>query len=102
MHVFTAAITNWALVRSVRDRKWGTFALAFAAAVGLHGIWNASSVGIGLAGVIIETEQTGTAGGLAVLVACAGISILIALTSLALVGLPWISRRLRQKESSGS
>jgi hypothetical protein len=102
MHIFTAALTNWALVRSVRDRKWGTFALAFAGAVGLHGIWNASSVGIGLAALIIETEQVGASAGFATLVAGAGLLVLIALSGLSLVALPWISRRLGQTESAAS
>ncbi len=102
MHIFTAAVTNWALVRSARDRKWGTFALAFVGAVALHGIWNASSVGIGLAGLIIENDQVGASAGFAALVACAGLLVLVALSSLALVALPWISRRLAQMESAAS
>jgi len=102
MHVFTAAITNWALVRSMRDRKWGTFALTLAGAVGLHGIWNASALGVGLAGFVIETDPAGPSAGFAVLAACAGILVLIALSGLALIGLPWLGRKLSQMDSSAT
>lgn len=99
MHIFTAAITNWALVHSVQDGRWRRLALSFAGAVGVHGIWNASSVGIGLAGLVLETEQAGASAGFATLVVCAGFLVLIALSCMALVALPWISRRVWQAES---
>jgi RsiW-degrading membrane proteinase PrsW (M82 family) len=94
MHIFTAAITNWALVRSVRDRKWGTFGLAYLGAVGLHAIWNASSVGMGLAGLVIESDPSGISTGYASVVICTGGLILLCLAGFSLIAFPWISRRL--------
>lgn len=96
MHIFTAALTNWALAMAVRDRRWGTFGLAYLGAVGLHAIWNASSVGMGLAGLILESDQGGISAGYAGIVICAGSLILMSLVGLSLIALPWISRRLTQ------
>jgi hypothetical protein len=98
MHIFTAAITNWALVRASRDRKWGRFGLTYLGAVGLHGIWNASSVGMGLAGIILEADQTGTTAGYAMVAACAGSLILLCLAAFTSIALPWMSRILTHHE----
>ena len=100
MHVFTAAITNWAIVRSVRDRKWGISVLAYAGAACLHGIWNATALGVSLAGPLIASQQTGSYGGFETLINCAGVLVLMALSCLALVALPWIARKLSQAESA--
>jgi len=98
MHIFTAAISNWALVRAQRDRKWGTFGLAYLGAVGLHALWNASSVGMGLAGIVLQSDQSGTSAGYAIIAICAGSLILMSLAGFSLIALPWLSRRITQAE----
>ena len=99
MHVFTAGITNWALVGAMQNRKWGRFALTFFAAVALHGIWNASSLSVGFAGMIMEMDPAGSASTFAVMVSCAGTLAMMALSGLALVGIPWFGRKLAKSES---
>ncbi len=98
MHIFTAAITNWALVRSARDRKWLTFGLTYLGAVGMHALWNASSVGMGLAAIILESDQSSPSAGYAGTVTCMGSMILMSLVGFTLIALPWITRRLTQSE----
>jgi hypothetical protein len=100
MHMLTAAMTNWALVRAHQKRKWGSFALVLMASVGMHAIWNASSVGIGLAGLSFASDAAGPSSGFAMLTMCAGFTILILLSGLALFALPWLSRRFDQADSS--
>ncbi|HEY70123.1 MAG TPA: PrsW family intramembrane metalloprotease [Anaerolineae bacterium] len=99
MHVFTAGITNWGLVGAIQDRKWKRFTLTFLAAVALHGIWNASSLGAGLAGQVILMEPEGPAVAYAAAVACAGSLAMLAMTVLTLVGIPWLARNLVRAES---
>jgi hypothetical protein len=102
MHVFTAGLTNWALVVAIQNRKWGRFALTFIAAVALHGIWNASSVSIGLAGMIMEMDPSGSASAYALMVSCAGSFAMMALSGLALVGIPLLGRMLAKADSPGA
>jgi RsiW-degrading membrane proteinase PrsW (M82 family) len=99
MHIFTGAITNWALVRAARDRKWTSFGLTYLVAVGMHALWNASSVGMGLAAIILESDQSGPSAGYAGTVTCTGSLILMSLVGFTLIALPWIMRRLTQSET---
>jgi hypothetical protein len=99
MHIFTAAITNWALVRAMRDRKWLTFVLTYLGAVGMHALWNASSVGMGLAAIILESDQSSPSAGYAATVTCMGFLILMSLVGFTMIALPWIIRRLTQSEA---
>jgi hypothetical protein len=99
MHVFTAGITNWALVWAIQDRKWKRFVLTFLGAVALHGIWNASSVGAGLASYIMLSDPEGPAAAYAAAVACAGSLAMLALSVLTLVGIPWLTRNLTETDA---
>jgi hypothetical protein len=99
MHVFTAGITSWALVGAIQERKWKQFILTFLAAVALHGVWNAGSLGAGLAGQVMLTEPEGPAAAYAAAVACAGSLAMLALTIFTLVGIPWLTRKLVKAES---
>jgi hypothetical protein len=49
VHAFATGMTCWGLSQAVRKRKVAALILAYAAAVILHGSWNLSALGLGLA-----------------------------------------------------
>lgn len=50
LHIFTTGLMGWAIVSAVRERRYLRLPAAYAAAVLLHGVWNASAVATSLAG----------------------------------------------------
>ncbi len=99
MHIFTAGITNWALVGAIQERKWMRLTLTFLAAIALHGIWNASSLGMGVATQVMLTDPEGAAVSYAAAVACAGTLAMLTLTILTFIGIPWFARKLLKAEA---
>jgi hypothetical protein len=58
VHVLTAGLSSWGLVQGFRYRKWMRCFFAALTAIAIHGLWNASAVGIG---VSMVAEQAGIA-----------------------------------------
>jgi peroxiredoxin Q/BCP len=96
MHAFTAALTGWGISQVVHERRWGRLALAYLTAVGMHALWNATAIGVGL---LQLNGSVGTAELPGVLRAAeqAGPVLLAALSSVALIGLPLGAWRLSRR-----
>ena len=99
MHVLTAGITCWAVAEAFVRGRWGRLALAFPVAVGFHGLWNLAAIGLGIAAVP-EAAPALLPGSLE-RAATAGVAILalLSLTAMALLGIPWLTRRLSHQQA---
>ena len=94
LHVFTAALTSYGLVRGVRLRRYGLTVATLLASIAMHALWNLSAVTIGISSLPIETSPpsavTGASG-------VAGI-LLIVLAVISALGLVLAWGRLPQTE----
>lgn len=99
MHVLTAGITCWAVAEAFVRGRWHRLALAFALAVGFHGLWNLAALGLGIAAVP-EAAPALLPDSLA-RAATAGVATLalLSLTAMALLGIPWLTRRLTHQHA---
>jgi hypothetical protein len=99
VHVLTAGLSSWGLMQGFRDRHWARAALAALAAIAIHGVWNASAVGIGVSAV---AEQAGIAepgSQLWQLIGSSGVVLLTLIGAVALVAPLVIARRLTRAEA---
>jgi peroxiredoxin Q/BCP len=89
MHAFTAAVTCWGVSQVASSpRRWGRLALAYLTAVSMHGLWNATAIGVGLVQVNAEAGALSLPAAFPAIVQQAGPILLAALSFVALVGLP--------------
>jgi hypothetical protein len=86
MHICTTSFAAWGLAEGVVRRRWGVTVGVFMAAVTMHGLWNASAIGIGLSGIpssagqqLLSPElgQALTTAGLGALITLGGGSLLL-------------------------
>lgn len=94
MHILTASLTGWgiAVFRTTKQpaRMLGMYAVAFF----LHSLWNACVIFITYGGLLTSSGFQGWNGfGLALVVLCASVLILLALSIPLAVG--WMNRRLK-------
>jgi RsiW-degrading membrane proteinase PrsW (M82 family) len=54
LHIFNSGLIGWALVSAWQERKYMRLGLAFALSIIVHGLWNASTVAFGIAGMSRE------------------------------------------------
>jgi hypothetical protein len=99
VHVLTAGLSSWGLVQGFRYRRWERCILAALAAISIHGLWNASAVGIGIAAVAQEAGLTTIPSGILPVVEEAGAFLLAVIGGIALVAPIAISRRLSRAEA---
>jgi len=98
MHAFTAGISCWGIAQwSANKRPWYTL-LAYTVAVGLHGMWNASAILMGLAAYATSIGETERILGNAETASAIGAMIIIGLSILTMAGMPWVRQRLNQSE----
>jgi hypothetical protein len=100
MHTFTAALTSWGLFEGLRRRRWGRLVGAYVTSVAIHGLWNASAIGIGW---VTAGSQAGIPlipSGLSLILQVVGILILAALSGGALLGLARVPRWLTSRDES--
>ena len=94
IHAFNTALVCWGLAEGFRRKRWlfaiGTYALA----VGLHGLWNLAAIGIGLAGIGVESGTDYLDPALAAALGYLGLLGLFGLTLGSLAGLIWLPGRL--------
>ena len=88
MHCFAAGLTGWGWGEALTRRKWLRLALAYAAAVVIHGIWNAVSIGM-----VVASEGLDP-GALQNTLVAGSVGMLIFLTLGAMVALMTIAKRL--------
>lgn len=94
MHALAAGITSWGLAEAVvRRRRW-RLPLAYAIAVGLHGTWNLSAIGIGFSQLRSQLNLSPLTASLQPWVAAAAGATLLMLSLGAFLALPLITRRL--------
>jgi hypothetical protein len=91
VHAFATGMTCWGLSQAFRERKPARLILAYAAAVILHGTWNLSALGIGLAASAGEEFFPAT---LAPALGIGSAMLLIGLSTFSLIALVRISRVL--------
>ena len=94
VHVFTAGLSSWGLVEGFRYRRWSRCVLTVLTAFAIHGIWNASAVGIGLAVVAEQVGISEAATGVWPTIGGLGALVLGTLGVVAFVGPIVVSRRL--------
>ncbi len=94
MHAFTAAVTCWGISQVVHHRRWGCLALAYLSSVTMHGMWNASVIGTGIAQINQEAGAVQIPQIVESLALNAAPILLAALSVMALVGLALGARRL--------
>lgn len=99
MHTFTAGLTGWGLAEGFSRRRWGRTLFAYLAAVVMHGLWNASAIGGGLASAASESGPTAISSGAAVAITTVSAAIMVALSTFALIGLPLIASRLTRRDA---
>jgi hypothetical protein len=94
MHAFTTGLTSWGLAKGFRQKQWGKFLLAFGLALGFHGLWNASVIGMGLISFLVE-EAALSNRPLAQAASIGFPLFLVLLSTMAALGLPLFSRRMK-------
>jgi len=99
MHALATGITAWGLAEAVVRRRYWRLPLAYAVAIGLHGLWNLSAVSLGVAQLGQEMGLSSITPALGNLLTMTGAVMLSFLSLLAVVSLPIIARRLAAKSA---
>ncbi len=94
IHAFNTGLVCWGLAEGVRRKRWLFSAGTYVLAVGLHGMWNLAAIGIGLAGLGIESDAGSLGPSLLNTVGYLGLLGLLGLTVGSLAGLIWLPARL--------
>ena len=83
LHVTNSALMGWAIVSAIQDRKLARLAATFALVALIHGIWNASAVGVAvsmLGGAVAQPAwlpNLAAAGSAALIILLAGMFMLL-------------------------
>jgi hypothetical protein len=102
VHILTAGLSSWGLVQGFRYRRWERCILAAVTAIIVHGMWNASAVGISISVVAAEAGVEGAASEILPLIGSVGIAMLTIIGAVALIAPLAIARRLSKAESGAS
>jgi hypothetical protein len=102
VHILTAGLSSWGLVQGFRYRRWERCILAAVTAIIVHGMWNASAVGISISVVAAEAGVEGAASEILPLIGSVGIAMLTIIGAVALIAPLAIARRLSTAESGAS
>ena len=97
VHAFATGMTCWGLSHAYRQRKLTGLILAYAAAVILHGSWNLSALGLGLAA---SSSDDLFPAALAPVLGIGSALLLIGLSAFSLIALHRISRVLASEASA--
>jgi hypothetical protein len=96
MHCFAAGLTGWGWGEALTRRKWQRLFLAYAAAIAVHGIWNAVSIGMAIASEALDPGATQNA---LVTVSTGG---LVSLSLGAIIALMLMAKRLSVQDVAPS
>lgn len=94
IHAFNTGLVSWGLAEGVRRKRWLFAAGAYILAVGLHGMWNLSAIGIGLSGLGVDVGPDYLDPLLMSAMGYLGLLGLLGLTVGSLAGLIWLPARL--------
>ncbi len=100
MHMFTAGLTCWGLAEGFSRHRWRRTLFAYLGAAAMHGLWNASAVGAGLASAASESGQAAISNGTALAITTISAAIMVGLSTFALICLPLIAARLTRRDAS--
>lgn len=98
IHAFNAGLVCWGLAEGVRRKRWLFSAGTYLLAVGLHGMWNLSAIGIGLSGLGLESGPGYLDPGLMNALGYLGLLGLLGLAAGSLAGLIWLPARLDSED----
>lgn len=90
MHALASGLAGWGLAQGFVRRDWKKLLLAFATAIGLHGIWNIAAIAVSLSSV---SQEMGTGTGLTSAILASGIFIIVGLSLLSIYLLPTLQKR---------
>ncbi|MBN2385536.1 MAG: PrsW family intramembrane metalloprotease [Anaerolineales bacterium] len=96
MHITASAIMGWGYASARLEKRYGRLALALAASLGLHGLWNGSALTAVYGALTVTLDATMTHLGLSLLAVLFGLGMLGLLFLLSLTILPLANWRLRQ------
>ncbi len=100
MHAFASGLAAWGLGQGSIKGRWKRTLGCYALAVAIHGLWNATAVGIGL---VQFADLSGNSSAMARLMkALQPIfpGVLVAFSITALITLPWASRYLTERQQN--
>lgn len=92
MHAFASGMASWGLAQGLVRKRWGQMLGGYFGAVAMHGLWNASAIGIGLGTYSFLTAEVDNPG--LVRIAAIGVTVIIGLLFTAVVGLFRVPGRL--------
>ncbi len=95
MHCFAAGLTGWGWGEALTRHKWRRLILAYGAAIVMHGIWNAVSIGMAVASEALDPGVAQNA------LVAASIGGLVLLTIGAIVALIIMAKRLSVQATAG-
>jgi hypothetical protein len=95
MHAFATGLAAWALAELVVGGRWRRGLAGFASAVVMHGLWNGAAIAVGLSQL---AAGDGGAAPANTAVTVVGASLILGLTSVAVIGLPTFLGALQRHE----
>ena len=98
MHSFTAGLSSWGLAQVVGNRKWKRFGRAYLGAVLMHALWNGIALLISFSSIAVEFQTVNLTPWMLSVINFSGVILLTLLSSLALIGLIRIPRRLMREQ----
>ncbi len=94
VHAFSAGITSWGLVRAAAERRPGRFLLPYLGAIAIHGLWNATVIGVGVGTLLLpKIPEESLRRTIELLISPIGPGVLIGLGVTGLVGILWTAKR---------
>ncbi|NIS79187.1 MAG: PrsW family intramembrane metalloprotease [Anaerolineales bacterium] len=102
MHTFTAGLTCWGIGQFLKSRRWKRFLASFLTAVLMHGLWNVAAIAVAIATLQGQSSEFTMPEFVASMISTIGIIILIVLTTIAVLGLFEIPRRLKHAQDLSS
>lgn len=98
MHSFTAGLSSWGLTQAVGNRNWGRLGRAYLGAVLMHALWNGIALGISFNSIAVEFQSVNLTPWMLSVINFSGTILLTLLSSLALIGLIRLPRRLMREQ----
>ena len=99
MHSFTAGISSWGLNQAVCNRNWNRFGRAYLVAVVMHALWNGIALGISFNSIAVEYQYFNLTPSMLTIINLGGVILRTLLSSLALIGLIRIPRKLLREQN---
>jgi hypothetical protein len=86
MHALATAIAAWGLAEGLKRQRWSRTLVAWLLAISMHGLWNLSAIAVGVSQLAVDVP--GEITGSPLLISGIGLTVIVALSTAALVALP--------------